>query len=153
MLISESAINVKNVKEYLWGGYFVFFSMQNAMPDTTKHSVLPPQTHCLTMSNMLFDNINTCISPINRLYMTLSPWLSDNYRNMQNTRVFCPSDFRNGFRGHSRDSKRAKFDYTFQRHRGTENEPRADFDIGCDTWLYVGKIILIRQKYEYMKQK
>ena len=27
--------------------------------------------------------------------------------------VFCPFDFGNGFRGHSRSSKRAKIDYTF----------------------------------------
>jgi len=39
--------------------------------------------------------------------------------------VFCPSDFGNGFRGHSREGKRAKIDYSFQvayvRAKGQEN--------------------------------
>ncbi|GEM_PF-3106019 len=32
---------------------------------------------------------------------------------MRNTGVFCPFDFKNDFRGHSRDSKRAIIDYIF----------------------------------------
>ena len=37
---------------------------------------------------------------------------------MRNTGVFCPFDFRNDFRGHSRDSKRAIIDYIFHQSRG-----------------------------------
>ena len=108
MLISESAITVKIVKEYLWRAYFMFFALQNTMPDTPKHYVWPPQTVCLTISNMLFDNFNTPLSPSKSPHIALSLWSSDNYNNIQNTAIFCPSDFRNDFRGHSRDTKTAQ---------------------------------------------
>ena len=108
MLNYESAITVKIVKEYLWRAYFMFLALQNTMPDTPKHYVWPPQTHCLTISNILFDNFNTSLSRTKPPLFTLSFWLSDNYDNLQNTRIFCPSDFGNDFRGHSRDSKRAR---------------------------------------------
>ena len=101
-------ITVKIVKEYLWRAYFMFFALQNTMPDTPKHHVWPPQTHCLTISNILFDNFNTSLSPSKPPLSALSIWLSGNYNDLQNTRIFCPSDFRNGFRGHSRDSKRPR---------------------------------------------
>jgi len=44
------------------------------------------------------------------LYLQLTNWLSGDCRCMRILGVFCPSDFGNDFRGHSRDSKRAKID-------------------------------------------
>ena len=55
---------------------------------------------------MLFDNFNTCVSCTKHLHLEITNWPSDSYNNLQNTRIFCPSDFRNDFRRHSRDSKR-----------------------------------------------
>ena len=78
------------------------------MPDTPKHYVWPPQTHCLTISNKLFDNFNTSLSPSKPPPIALSFWPSDNYLYVWILGIFCPSDFRNHFRGHSRDSKRAR---------------------------------------------
>ena len=108
MLISNPNTTVKIVKEYLWRAYFMFFALQNTVPDTLKHYVWPPQTVCLTISNILFDNFNTTLSPSKSPHSALSFWPSDNYDKLQNTRIFCPSDFRNGFRGHSHNSKRAR---------------------------------------------
>ena len=104
----EWETTVKIVKEYLWGAYFVCFALQNTMPDTPKHYVWPPQTVCLTISNILFDNFNTSLSRTKSPLPMLSFWPSDDYDNLQNTAIFCPSDFGNDFRGHSRDSKRAR---------------------------------------------
>ena len=91
----------------------MFFALQNTIPDTPKHYVWPPQTVCLTISNILFDNFNTPLSRSKAPYSALSSWLPDGYGKVRNTRVFCPSDFQNDFRGHSRDSKRLKIDYIF----------------------------------------
>ena len=85
---------------------FRLFALPDTVPDTPKHTLWPPQTVCLTISNILFDIFNTPLSPSETLYLSLTNWLSDNYDNPQNTRIFCPSDFRNDFRGHSRNSKR-----------------------------------------------
>ena len=38
---------------------------------------------------------------------------------MRNTSIFCPCNFRDDFRGHSRDSKQAKIDYTFSSPENT----------------------------------
>ena len=82
--------------------------LQNTVRDTPKHYVWHPQTVCLTISNMLFDNFNTSLSPSKPPLPVLSIWPSNDYDNLQNTAIFCPSDFGNDFRGHSRDSKRAR---------------------------------------------
>ena len=113
MLIFEQAISVKNVNEYLWDGYFVCFALQNLVSDHPKHYVWASQTVCLTISNILFDNFNTCFSCTQLFCFVLTTWLSSDCRCMRNTRIFCPSDFGNDFRGHSRDTKRAKIDYSF----------------------------------------
>ena len=108
-----SGIIVKIVKEYVWGACFVFFVLQNTVSDCPKHYVWHPQTVCLTLSNMLFDNFNTCFSCTKDMCLLITNWLSVCCGCTRNTRVFCPSDFRNDFRGHSRDSKRANIDYSF----------------------------------------
>ena len=81
-------------------------SLRNIVSDTLKHYVWPPQTHCLTISNMLFDNFNIYVLCTKGVCFDIRNLLSDNYRCTRILGVFCPSDFRNDFRGHSRDSKR-----------------------------------------------
>ena len=112
-----SAIIVKIVKEYLWGIYFAYFALSYIAFFIPKHYVSQPQTVCLTMSNMLFDNFNIYISCSQGLCLTLIVWLSEDYGCMRILGVFYPSDFRSGFRGHSRDSKWGKIDYMFSRHK------------------------------------
>ena len=109
---TESAITVKNVKEYVWRACFVCFALPDTSSDPLKHSVWPPQTVCLTLSNMLFDNFNIYISCAQTLYFATISWQSGDYGSMRILGIFCPSDFWNDFRGHSRDTKRAKIDYT-----------------------------------------
>ena len=106
-------IIVKIVKEYVWGACFVFFVLQNTVSDCPKHYVLLPQTVCLTLSNMLFDNFNTYVFCTHGACFEITDWLSERCRHMQILGIFCPNDFQNGFRGHSRDSKRAIIDYMF----------------------------------------
>jgi len=73
---------------------------------------------------------------------------------MQNTRVFCPFDFRNGFRGHSRDSKRAEIDYHFS-YRETKKD--STNIIGKQTKSYKPQMETLHQRYttvgmQYEKQ-
>ena len=91
--------------------------MSGIVPDTLKHYVWHPQTHCLTISNMLFDNFNTCISSAKSLYLRLTNWQPVDYVCMRILGIFCPFDFWNDFRGHSRDSKRLIIDYIFSAAR------------------------------------
>ena len=73
--------------------------MRNVEFETLKHYVWHPQTVCLTVSDMLFDNFNTRISCMFSPCFVLTYWLSGEYEYMRNTRIFVRKFFRMGFGG------------------------------------------------------